>query len=147
VQVNDGGQPVYALNELEWIEGEVWANIWLTDCIARIDPASGSVKCGFLPRSQSTCWERFGPAMQTKRELAAGHATVSSDNLLILGGRTCRGWVMMSGLTNNLKAQNIAQTYPMDVLNGECPPHALPACLSTAYIASSNIHACAQRPM
>lgn len=67
VQVNDGGQPVYALNELEWIEGEVWANIWLTDCIARIDPASGSVKCGFLPHSQSTRWERFGSAMQTKR--------------------------------------------------------------------------------
>ena len=66
VQVNDGGQPVYALNELEWIEGEVWANIWLTDCIARIDPASGSVKCGFLPYSQLTCWDCFDSAMQTK---------------------------------------------------------------------------------
>jgi glutaminyl-peptide cyclotransferase len=40
--VLDGeGQPVARLNELEWIEGEVWANVWLTDLIARIDPASG----------------------------------------------------------------------------------------------------------
>ena len=60
---------MYALNELEWIEGEVWANIWLTDCIARIDPASGSVKCGFLPYSQLTCWEESVSAMQTKRIL------------------------------------------------------------------------------
>ena len=49
MQVSDGGQAVNALNELEWVDGEVWANIWLTDCIARIDPASGTVKCASLP--------------------------------------------------------------------------------------------------
>ncbi len=48
--MTDGGQAVNALNELEWVEGEVWANIWLTDCIARIDPASGVVKCASLPQ-------------------------------------------------------------------------------------------------
>jgi len=31
------------LNELEYIEGEVWANIWQTDFIARIDPRTGRV--------------------------------------------------------------------------------------------------------
>ncbi|MCD8185815.1 MAG: glutaminyl-peptide cyclotransferase [Rikenellaceae bacterium] len=31
------------LNELEWIEGEIWANIYLTDMIVRIDPQSGVV--------------------------------------------------------------------------------------------------------
>ncbi|HSN75623.1 MAG TPA: glutaminyl-peptide cyclotransferase [Anaerolineae bacterium] len=42
VPVVDGdGQPVALLNELEWVEGEVWANVWQTDLIARIDPASG----------------------------------------------------------------------------------------------------------
>jgi len=42
VAVVDGnGQPVARLNELEWVEGEVWANVWQTDLIARIDPASG----------------------------------------------------------------------------------------------------------
>jgi glutamine cyclotransferase len=41
--VDGDGQPVARLNELEWIEGEVWANVWLTDLIARIDPATGQV--------------------------------------------------------------------------------------------------------
>ena len=49
VQVTDGGQGVNALNELEWVDGEVWANIWLTNCIARIDPTSGAVKCALWP--------------------------------------------------------------------------------------------------
>lgn len=48
-QVQDGGQAVNALNELEWVDGEVWANIWLTNCIARIDPASGAVKYALTP--------------------------------------------------------------------------------------------------
>jgi glutamine cyclotransferase len=41
--VTDDGQPVKNLNELEWIKGEIYANIWGTEKIARIDPASGKV--------------------------------------------------------------------------------------------------------
>ncbi len=43
VQVSLDGTPVHALNELEYINGEVWANVWQTDNIVRIDPASGVV--------------------------------------------------------------------------------------------------------
>lgn len=43
ITVTDAGVPVARLNELEFIEGEVWANVWQTDRIARIDPASGAV--------------------------------------------------------------------------------------------------------
>ena len=43
VQVYDDGTPVTRLNELEYIDGEVYANVWLTDRIVRIDPASGEV--------------------------------------------------------------------------------------------------------
>ncbi len=43
VQVMDGSLPVNRLNELEYINGEVWANVWMTDWIARIDPATGRV--------------------------------------------------------------------------------------------------------
>lgn len=39
----DAGTPVPWLNELEFVEGLVWANIWHTDCIAQIDPESGEV--------------------------------------------------------------------------------------------------------
>ena len=31
------------LNELEWIRGEIWANVWQTDRIVRISPADGRV--------------------------------------------------------------------------------------------------------
>ena len=43
VEVTDQGQPVDRLNELEYIRGEVFANVWLTDEIVRVDPASGQV--------------------------------------------------------------------------------------------------------
>jgi glutamine cyclotransferase len=43
VQVHDSVQPVERLNELEYIGGEVLANVWLTDRIARIDPETGGI--------------------------------------------------------------------------------------------------------
>lgn len=43
MRVTDGGRPVDQLNELEWVRGEIWANVWHTHRIARIDPASGRV--------------------------------------------------------------------------------------------------------
>ena len=43
ISVTDNDRPVPQLNELEYIKGEIFANIWLTDKIARIDPASGKV--------------------------------------------------------------------------------------------------------
>ena len=41
--VTVNGRPLENLNELEWVKGEIYANVWLTDRIARIDPASGKV--------------------------------------------------------------------------------------------------------
>jgi glutamine cyclotransferase len=43
VAVTLDGEPVTELNELECVEGQVWANIWQTDRIVRIDPADGRV--------------------------------------------------------------------------------------------------------
>jgi glutamine cyclotransferase len=43
IQILARGQPVDQLNELEYIEGEVFANVWQTDIIARIDPVTGQV--------------------------------------------------------------------------------------------------------
>lgn len=37
------GRPLAQLNELEWVDGEILANIWMTRTIARIDPATGRV--------------------------------------------------------------------------------------------------------
>jgi glutaminyl-peptide cyclotransferase len=55
VKVTAGGKPVDQLNELEWVEGEVLANVWQTDRIARINPKTGQVTgwidlTGLLPQ-------------------------------------------------------------------------------------------------
>ena len=41
--VTRDGKPVLRLNELEWIDGHIWANVWQTDSIVRIDPKTGEV--------------------------------------------------------------------------------------------------------
>ena len=43
VRVKDGGQSVYRLNELEFVRGEVFANVWHSNRIARIAPKTGEV--------------------------------------------------------------------------------------------------------
>jgi glutamine cyclotransferase len=43
LRVMEAGQPISNLNELEWIDGEIWANVWQTDRIARISPKTGEV--------------------------------------------------------------------------------------------------------
>ncbi|MGL3823040.1 glutaminyl-peptide cyclotransferase [Sphingopyxis sp. R3-92] len=44
VKVSLSGRPLPMLNELEAIDGEIWANVWMTDFIVRIDPDSGAVR-------------------------------------------------------------------------------------------------------
>ena len=44
IDVTGDGQPVERLNELEWVKGEIFANVWMSTRIARIDPRSGRVK-------------------------------------------------------------------------------------------------------
>ena len=43
IKVHDGATPIKELNELEYVEGELFANIWHTDRIARISPQTGKV--------------------------------------------------------------------------------------------------------
>ncbi len=43
IRVMYQGKPVTNLNELEYIDGKVWANVWGTDLILRIDPADGRI--------------------------------------------------------------------------------------------------------
>lgn len=55
VEVTMDGRPVRYLNELEYIDGKVWANVYMTDMIVIIDPSSGKVEgtvdcTGLLPR-------------------------------------------------------------------------------------------------
>jgi glutaminyl-peptide cyclotransferase len=43
IDVHDGQMPIESLNELEYVRGEIFANVWQTDRIARIAPADGHV--------------------------------------------------------------------------------------------------------
>ena len=59
ITVKDGDKPVTELNELEFVKGEILANVWQTDRIARISPADGKVLgwidlSGILPPSERT---------------------------------------------------------------------------------------------
>lgn len=53
------GEPVHYLNELEWIEGRIWANVYTTDQVLIINPATGIVEgvvdlTGLLPDAERT---------------------------------------------------------------------------------------------
>lgn len=57
IDVTADGQPLQNINELEWVKGQIYANVWLTTRIARIDPASGKVTgwielAGLVPKPQ-----------------------------------------------------------------------------------------------
>ena len=57
ITVTENGEPVSQLNELEWVDGKIWANVWRSDRIVIIDPDSGRVTAsvalqGLLPDSE-----------------------------------------------------------------------------------------------
>jgi len=58
ITVMDGARLVTQLNELEWVAGEIWANVWTTDTIVRISPQTGNVvgwiDLSALPRDRGT---------------------------------------------------------------------------------------------
>ncbi len=54
IKVTAAGAPLRNLNEIEYVKGEILANVWQTDYIARIDPPTGRVSAyidlrGLLP--------------------------------------------------------------------------------------------------
>ena len=66
VMVREGARPVDALNELEFVDGALFANLWRSDRVARIDPESGAV----------TGWLDLSPIAE--RERGAGEADVAN---------------------------------------------------------------------
>lgn len=59
VDIHDGDRLVEMVNELEFIDGELWGNVFGQECLARVDPATGSVRgwvdlSGLLDRPQAT---------------------------------------------------------------------------------------------
>jgi glutamine cyclotransferase len=79
--VYDENGPVVLINELEYIDGEIYANIWLTDRIARISPHTGRVTAwidleGLLPENA-----------QMRADVLNGIAYDARENRLFVTGK------------------------------------------------------------
>lgn len=80
VSVTNDGEPVTQINELECVDGQVWANIWITDEIVRIDPDTGEV--GAVVDASGLLSEPEGVGVDVLNGIAA---VPDSDTFLITG--------------------------------------------------------------
>jgi glutamine cyclotransferase len=79
VAVTLDGRPVDGLNELDCGGGQVWANVWPTDRIVRVDPASGRVTA--LVDASGL----LRPAQRAGTDVLNGIAAVGTDEYLLTG--------------------------------------------------------------
>lgn len=82
IDVTEAGRPVHYLNELEWVQGELWANIWMTNWIARIDPATGHVVGWIDLDSLAAEAQRENPSVDVTNGIAYDAA---NDRVLVTG--------------------------------------------------------------
>jgi glutaminyl-peptide cyclotransferase len=85
IDVTADGEALANLNELEWVNGQIYANVWMTQRIARIDPANGKVVGwidlrGLGPRPEDT----VDPANDVLNGIAYDAA---GDRLFVTGKR------------------------------------------------------------
>lgn len=81
ITVRDRDHPVTFLNELEYVKGEVFANVWQSDRIARIDPNTGCVT-GWIDLTGLT-----GPRMMDEEAVLNGIAYDKAGNRLFVTGK------------------------------------------------------------
>ena len=79
IHVKRKGKPQYFLNELEYVKNEIWANVWKTDQILRINPSNGEV-IGILDLSIIS--ER-----QSEDDVANGIAWDAQSNRIFVTGK------------------------------------------------------------
>lgn len=86
VTVTYQAEPVVDLNELEWVKGEVFANLWQTDRIVRIDPATGVVTGVIDLRGLLAANDREAARGPDKPEVLNGIAyDAKGDRLFVTG--------------------------------------------------------------
>jgi glutamine cyclotransferase len=90
VTVREDSGEVGKLNELEWVNGQVWANVWETHSVARIDPATGRV-LGYVDLTgifSETDRSRFlPPGGESSIDVLNGIAYDSTTNRLVVTGK------------------------------------------------------------
>lgn len=81
ILVTAAGVPIRQLNELEYVKGEVFANVWMTDYVARIAPDTGRVTGYVDLRGLLT------PAERAKTDVLNGIAYDSAGDRLFVTGK------------------------------------------------------------
>lgn len=81
VQVTMDGQPLPQLNELECVDGAIYANVWMRDLIVRIDPANGRVTQRIDAANLLSPLERHGV------DVLNGIAYDSADRTFLITGK------------------------------------------------------------
>lgn len=81
ITVTAAGMPLRNLNELEYVKGEIWANVWTTDYVARISPATGKVSGYVDLRGLLT------PAERAKVDVLNGIAYDAEHDRLFVTGK------------------------------------------------------------
>jgi glutamine cyclotransferase len=82
INVSADGKPLPMLNELEWVEGQLFANVWGSDVIARIDPETGKV-VGWIDLTGLA--DKSWPAMGTDDVLNGIAYDASRKRLFVTG--------------------------------------------------------------
>jgi len=85
IAVTEAGKSVYLLNELEWVRGEIWANVYETDLVARIDPTSGQVT-GWVDLAKLLSPQERG-AVGSRGGVANGIAYDSAADAVLVTGK------------------------------------------------------------
>jgi glutaminyl-peptide cyclotransferase len=76
--VTYNGQPLANINELEWIDGKIWANIWQTNSIVVFDPISGMVEQNIDASAVTQMeYQHSAPNKDVLNGIAFDHATKS----------------------------------------------------------------------
>lgn len=81
LRVTDAGRPLHELNALAWVEGELLANVWGSEFIARIDPDDGRVR-GWID-----CRGLLPPAISRYCDVLNGIAYDPAERRLLLTGK------------------------------------------------------------
>jgi glutaminyl-peptide cyclotransferase len=79
LKVTAAGAPLRNLNELEYVKGEIFANVWQTDYVARITPATGQV-AGYIDFSRL-----LSPAERAGTDVLNGIASAGGGEFLLTG--------------------------------------------------------------
>lgn len=86
VSVHDGDSAVTRLNELEWVDGVVYANVWMTDRVARINPITGAVT-GWLDFAALKSKAGITPAREAAGAVLNGLAWRADKKRLLVTGK------------------------------------------------------------